>query len=199
MPAGTPGFRRVLVRPSQVRVRTDRWHCELWPYRLGKGGGEMIGLMKGLIAMSVLMMSQAAVATEPKPKTAPTRDQITERDKWNLTDIFANDAAFEAAFKQVEGLIGGLGSLKGTLGRSPESLLAALKMRDDTMSQLEKVILYAGLSYHQDMSVGETQGRFDRVQSLGNKAGEAVSWFVPEVLNIPVETVRSWLWPAEAK
>lgn len=150
----------------------------------------MIGLMKGLIVMSVLMMG--ATTTEAKPKTAPTRDQITERDKWKLTDIFATDAAFEAAFKKVEGLVDRLPSLKGTLSRSPESLLAGLKTRDDAMSDLEKVTLYAGLSYHQDMSVGETQGRFDRVQSLGNKASEAVSWFVPEVLSIPVETVRSW-------
>jgi len=152
----------------------------------------MIGFMKGLVVMSVLMLAPAATATEEKPKGAPTRDQIAEQEKWNLADIFADDAAFEAAFKHVEGLVDKIPSLKGTLSRSPESLLAGFRMRDQAMSELEKVMLYAGLSYHQDMSVGETQGRFDRVQSLGTKAAEAVSWFVPEVLSIPAETVHSW-------
>jgi oligoendopeptidase F len=148
--------------------------------------------MKGLVVMSVLMLAPAATATESKPKGAPTRDQIAEQEKWNLADIFAADAAFEAAFKHVEGLVDKIPSLKGTLSRSPESLLAGFRMRDQAMSELEKVMLYAGLSYHQDMSVSETQGRFDRVQSLGTKAAEAVSWFVPEVLSIPAETVHSW-------
>ncbi|MCG8404969.1 MAG: oligoendopeptidase F [Phycisphaerales bacterium] len=153
---------------------------------------------KALMAMSTIMitgwsLSETAVAEpEAKPMGAPTRDQIAEKDKWNLKDIFDSNARFEAAFKKVEGIIEKLPSLKGTLG-SPEGLLKALKLRDETFSELDLVIVYAGLSYHQDMSVGETQGRWDRVQSLGTKAGEAVSWFVPEVLTIPSETADSWM------
>jgi len=153
----------------------------------------MIRLMKGFVVMSVLLtMGPQAVAAEAKPKGAPTRDQIADQDKWNLAEIFPSDVAFEAAFTKVEGLVARLPSLKGTLGRSPESLWAGLKLRDRMGAELDRVSLYAGLSYHQDMSVSETQGRFDRVQSLGTKASEAVSWFEPEVLSIPEETIRSW-------
>lgn len=134
----------------------------------------------------------AVTEPEAKPKTAPTRDQIAEKDKWNLKDIFADDAKFEAAFTKVEGMVENLPSLKGTLG-SPEGLLKALKLRDEAFAELDKVIVYAGLSHHQDMSVGEGQGRWDRVLSLSTKAGEAVSWFMPEVLTIPSETADSWM------
>ena len=37
------------------------------------------------------------------------------------------------------------------------------------------------------MSVSKTAGRNDRARSLATKAGEAASWFVPEILSIPRE------------
>ncbi len=137
----------------------------------------------------------AAVAEEPeaKPKTAPTREQIDERHKWNLADIFPDDAAFEAAFKQVEAQVKRLPELKGTLGRSGDSLLKALATRYEVFADLEKVMLYAGLSYHQDMSVSQAQGRWDRVETLSTRAQEAISWLTPEVLTIPWETLDSWM------
>lgn len=136
-----------------------------------------------------------AVAQEAPAKHSgpPTRDMIAENDKWDLSQIFKTDADFDAAYKKVEGMIPGMTALKGTLGQSGEALLKALQTRDAIGLEFDRLMVYAGLSYHQDMSVSATQGRSDKVQSLGTKVGEAMSWFVPEVLTIPSETISSWM------
>lgn len=128
-----------------------------------------------------------------KPIGAPTRDQIAEKDKWNLSDIFETDAAFDAAFAKTAAMIPDVKALRGTLSASGESLLAALKARDTLMLELDRLIVYAGLSYHQDMSVSAAQARDSRTHSLATTAGEATSWFVPELLTIPWETIESWM------
>ncbi|MFQ5501458.1 MAG: oligoendopeptidase F [Phycisphaerae bacterium] len=123
----------------------------------------------------------------------PTRDQIAEKDKWNLEDIYSDDAAFEDGFRSVEGLITKMPSLKGTLAQSPDRFLMAMKVRDTLLREFDRVLLYAGLSYHEEMSLNKPLGRWERVQSLGTKVSESVSWFIPEVLTIPKVTIDEWM------
>lgn len=136
-----------------------------------------------------------AVAAEPEAKAAGprVRSQIDTQYKWDLTTIFADDAAWEAAFKKVEAMTAEFSLLKGTLGKSAEALKKGLSMRDALSKQYEAVMLYAGLSFHEDMSQSEAQGRWDRVQSLGTKVGAATSWFTPEILAIDAKTIYTWV------
>lgn len=135
-----------------------------------------------------------AVAQEAQPPNATKqRSDIPEKYRWNLTEIFVNDPAYESAFKRMESLIHRFKELKGALGKSGESLLAGLQLRDELSAELDRVMVYSGLSYHEDMSVSATQGRWDRAQSLGTRAAEAMSWMVPEILTLAPETVNSWM------
>lgn len=150
-------------------------------------------LMAG--SSEALMAAEATVEAPTGPKT---RDQIETKYKWNLTDIYDSDAAFEAAFKHVEAQVTAFKTRQGTLGQSGDRLLKALQARDELSMELEKLYLYAGLSFHEDMSVSMTQGRFDRVQSLGVRAGEATSWFEPELLAVDETKLRTWIAENEA-
>jgi oligoendopeptidase F len=128
-----------------------------------------------------------------KPTNFAKREEVPQRYRWNLSDLFTDDAHFECAFADVDKQIAQIAALAGTLGRSAESLLAALALRDDMSARLDKVTLYAGLGYHQDMSASAAQGRWDRVQSLSTKASEAMSWIAPEILFLSPDKVRSWI------
>jgi len=138
--------------------------------------------------------AEAPTATaEAAPKTLPDRSEIDERYKWDLTDIFENAVAFEAAFADVNAQIDEIRRKQGTLADGAEGLLATLRLRDSLFANLDNLIAYAGLSYHEDMSNNAAQGRFDRCTTLGTQAGEAASWFEPELLALPEETVRGWM------
>lgn len=137
------------------------------------------------------------LAPQEQPAVTLKREDIDRSYRWDLTDLFEDVGAWEAAFKNVEGKTEQLAGLKGTLGRSSESLLKALQLRDQTSAELGVVFQYAGLSYYLDMKNSEAGGRFERVKSLGTKANEATSWFVPEILSLPEETISSWMDDSE--
>ena len=51
------------------------------------------------------------------------RSEIDEKYRWDLSELFADQAAFESSFKTSEKMIGQLAALKGTLGKYTDDLL----------------------------------------------------------------------------
>jgi oligoendopeptidase F len=127
---------------------------------------------------------------------APTpleRGQIPDRFKWDLTSIFPDWEAWQAAYDRLEVLIGRFGALQGTLEQGADALVAALKLRDD-IGQLEyRVWYFASLWYDQDQRDNAINARRQRVQILFAKAAEASAWFDPELLRVPLATVQAWM------
>jgi oligoendopeptidase F len=64
---------------------------------------------------------------------------------------------------------------------------------DDMGALSYRVWYYASLHYDEDQRNNEINARRQQVQILFAKQQQASSWFNPEVLAIPIETVRGWL------
>src|SRR5688572_20289271 len=78
------------------------------------------------------------------------RDQIPDRFKWNLKNIFSDWDAWHAAYDHLDQSIAAFAGLQGTLAKGADQLLASLKLRDE-IGQLEyKVWYFASLWYDQD-------------------------------------------------
>ena len=138
------------------------------------------------------------MSTQPGPTVQVStgvreRDQIPERFKWDLTSIFPDWASWEAGCQALDAKIGAFAALQGTLAEGPVRLRAALTLRDD-MGQLEyKVWYFASLWYDQDQRDNQVNARRQQVQILFAKAAQASAWFDPELLEIPLATVRDWM------
>ena len=121
------------------------------------------------------------------------RDQIPDRFKWNLKNIFAGWEAWQVAYEQLDRGISAFAALQGTLDKGPGHLLEALKLRDE-IGQLEyKVWYFASLWYDQDQRDNQINGRRQQVQILFAKAAQASAWFDPELLKVPLTTVEGWM------
>src|ERR1700712_25096 len=121
------------------------------------------------------------------------RQEIADRFKWNLTSIFADWDAWQAAYDELDRQIDEFASLQGTLGGGAAALLHALTLRDQ-IGQLEyKVWYFASLWYDQDQRDNQINARRQQVQILFAKAAQASAWFDPELLQVPLATVRGWL------
>jgi oligoendopeptidase F len=141
----------------------------------------------------ILAMHAHAPAEAPAAPSLRERDQIPDRFKWNLRNIFPDWASWDAAYAELDRKIGSFATLQGTLARGGDRLLAALKLRDD-IGQLEyKVWYFASLWYDQDQRDNQINARRQQVQILFAKAAQASSWFDPELLKIPLETVQEWM------
>jgi len=145
------------------------------------------------VAMLALLGMALTVWASPVGVGEDERDRIPDKYKWNLGDIFPTEAAWEAAYKKVEGIVEAAKAVKGTLGKSPEALLEGLKLRDKLGAEFSHVAHYASLAYSLNMKDMKAAARFERIRSLGTRASQATSWFVPELLTIPKEKIHEWL------
>jgi oligoendopeptidase F len=129
-----------------------------------------------------------SAATRPR-----TRAAIDDRHKWNLADIYPDWQSWEAARAELERRIEEYAALKGTLAQGPDRLLAAYRLNDDLGQLAYKVYFYPSLKYDEDQRDNDVNARKQQVQALMARWQEATSWFSPELLAIPLETVRGWL------
>ena len=134
-----------------------------------------------------------AMTTTSPAATTPERSAIEERFKWDLTPMYANEAAWDKHYQQVGELVGQFAQRKGMVGKSAADLLAALQQRDQINIQLEKLSAYASMRKDEDMRQPAQQALAQRSQTLEVKYAEASAWFQPELLQIPEPRLREWL------
>ena len=138
------------------------------------------------------------VAT-PEPPTTRTRrrEEIPDRFKWNLNDIFPDWSAWEGAYKQLEAGIERYAALKGTLATGPGKLLDAFKLSEELGQLAYRVWYFPSLRYDEDQRDNTVNARRQQVQILFARWKQAESWFNPELLQIPLDTVRGWMDQSE--
>ena len=136
------------------------------------------------------MSSSAA----PAPSTlVPAREAIDTKYTWDLTSIFSSWDAWEVAFQQLDQGIEAYKKYEGTLSQGAGQLLLALQDRDALGQLSYKVWYYPSLQYDEDQRNNTINARRQRVQLLIAKWQQATSWFNPELLKLPFDTVQQWL------
>jgi oligoendopeptidase F len=103
---------------------------------------------------------------------------------WDLTDLYPNDAAWNADKGAIQAEIGRLAQLRGTLGRDAASLRTALQTVSDLYRKLLRFYIYASLKADEDLRVAPNQERKQQAQDVFTAMGEATAWVEPEILAI---------------
>jgi len=114
----------------------------------------------------------------------PTREEIDENYKWNLSDIYTSDGDWEQDFEWIENNLSGYSQYIGKLNTGSETLLSCLKFDDSIGIKTERLYLYAMLAKDGDMRVNKYQGMDDRIKSLYAKVSAESSFIKPELLEI---------------
>jgi oligoendopeptidase F len=125
--------------------------------------------------------------------TSLDRDEIDDRYKWNLTDIYPDWETWEADLQLLEKKMDDFAALRGTLKSGPDALLKASKMNDDLNMLAFKVYRYPQLTRDVDTRNQDASAKLQRVSILFSKFNVATAWLNPELLEIPWPTMKSWL------
>ena len=139
-------------------------------------------------------MSSPAVAA---PAVVPPRGEIASKYTWDLSSIFPSWEAWETAFEELDAAIERYRGHEGTLAQGGDRLLQAYKDADHLGQLAYRVWYYAALHYDEDQRDNSVNARRQRVQLLIARWRQATSWFNPELLRIPLETVRTWMTEAD--
>jgi oligoendopeptidase F len=138
-----------------------------------------------------------ATASTLPPARSRNRAEIADRFKWQVSDIFQSWEEWDAAYKQLEAGVEQYAALKGTLSKGAEALLAAFELSGQLGQLAYRVWYYPSLQYDEDQRDNTINARRQQVQILFAKWKQADSWFSPELLQIPINTVRAWMLTEE--
>jgi oligoendopeptidase F len=135
----------------------------------------------------------------PAVKRLPTRSQVKPADTWDLSSLFPNDEAWEAAFTKWEKRIPGYAKFQGKLAQGPKALAACLRFDIDLDRAAERLSTYAFLKTAEDTGNSDYQRMLGRFRNASSRAGQAASYIRPEILAIPAAKMKKYLDSAELK
>ncbi|KRK36885.1 oligoendopeptidase F [Levilactobacillus parabrevis] len=118
-------------------------------------------------------------------KQIPERAAVPEALTWDLTPIYADDAAFKQAVAAIKAQAKQVATKQDQLAESAGDLYEVTAAIFDLNRQLEKVYVYASLKNDQDTSDANAQALSGQAESLVATVAAATSWYEPEVLALP--------------
>ncbi len=121
-----------------------------------------------------------------------SRDQIEERYRWDLSSIFADDAAFEAALEAAKELPAQFAAYQGKISQSAADLLAYLKLDDQADLALTKLVNYAERKSDEDTRQSRYQDYSSQVMTLWVSLSSACAWFTSELLSLSEEQMEAF-------
>ncbi len=135
-------------------------------------------------ALATLAAPAAWAANPAAPASSAPAAAANPPAVWNLTSLYADDAAWNAAREKALAEMPQLKALQGTLGTSAASLLAGLDKVYGMQRQVNRLDAYATLKSDEDTAVAANQALRQRSDAVGTQFGEAVSWSSPEIVAI---------------
>ncbi|MFB6172233.1 MAG: oligoendopeptidase F [Haloarculaceae archaeon] len=130
--------------------------------------------------------------------SVPERGEIDEQYKWDLTDLYADEDEWEAAYEAVEERLDDLREYEGRVTESAATLQEVLQLREDLLRKVSNVAAYARLRRDEDTTDQHCQALAARAQSLSAEASSAASFVEPELQQADRETIESFVDAAPA-
>src|ERR1051325_1933493 len=123
----------------------------------------------------------------------PTRADIPESDKWDLTCLFADVGKWQEDFAWLQQTYPRIAQWKGKLGGAARDLDEFLEFEKELEQKIEKLYHFASLQLAEDGANGEYLARLGQLQNLLTKIGETTAFVVPEIQAIEQETFARFL------
>ena len=113
------------------------------------------------------------------------RNEIAEQDKWDLTAIFADTAAWDAAYEKAEQEIRKLPEVIANMTDSADALYQATRMLYTlSAEEVDRICTYAHLRFSEDTTNNEARQLYGRANNLVTAFSSAAAAFSPNLLTL---------------
>lgn len=125
--------------------------------------------------------------------TVPPRSEIALEHRWNDESLFETDEAWEATRRALADELPALRAFAGTLGDGAGRLADWMERLNEVYAEIERLFIYAMMSYSVNALDEEARARYDRAEALYSQVMAAISFTDPELVAIGHATIRGWL------
>lgn len=121
-----------------------------------------------------------------------SRNDVPDKEKWNLEDIYPSVAEWEEDYVNIESMIPALKDYDGNITNA-FGLFGYLSLEEFISSIFEKVYVYPMLMLDLDTRNAEAQSLLSRAKSLSVKLNAANSFFMPFLLSLDEEVLKTYI------
>ena len=111
----------------------------------------------------------------------PTRADIPDSDKWDLTHLFVDVSKWNEDVEWIRRTFPKISEWKGRVGESAKTLAEVLEFEKQLDLKIERVYHFASLQLAEDSANNDYLTRFGQLQNLMTKLAEASAFVVPEI------------------
>lgn len=111
----------------------------------------------------------------------PSRQDVPEQFRWNLSALFPTDAAWEIGLADLTAKIGTIERLKNQFCADKAKFKEILAFYSDYMMLEERLGYYAHLRMTEDEGNSESRGRFARYMGTATQGQGTWAWFIPAI------------------
>ncbi|MCK5077815.1 MAG: oligoendopeptidase F, partial [Calditrichia bacterium] len=126
-------------------------------------------------------------------KTYKSREEIPEKYKWDVSIIYKTDKSWEHDYKIIKDELPALEKFKNKISESSEELFNFINLMHEFEQKIEKLYVYAHLKKDEDTRAPYYQELYQKSHSLFTKLSELTSFFMPEIMAMPEEKLKSFI------
>lgn len=120
------------------------------------------------------------------------REEVRVEDTWNVADMYATEADWEAALAKAEALTAEIEAMEGKCCASAENLLFVLDKLAEGHQILSLAYNYAQRLFDQDQKNTKHQAMSAKVGALHAKCAAKTAFIDPEILDTPDEVIENY-------
>ncbi|HEX1652828.1 TPA: oligoendopeptidase F [Streptococcus pneumoniae] len=121
------------------------------------------------------------------------RNEINEKDTWDLSTIYPTDQAWEEALKDLTEQLETVAQYEGHLLDSADNLLEITEFSLEMERQMEKLYVYAHMKNDQDTREAKYQEYYAKAMTLYSQLDQAFSFYDPEFMEISEKQYADFL------
>ena len=114
------------------------------------------------------------------------RKDIAEKYKWDLSEYFASDKAWDTTFAEVESKYQKISEFEGKLNNEKD-IFDCMTFESELSKKIGRLYVYASLRTREDQSDSIAQERLEKISSLGTKISATSSFVSVEISELSNE------------
>ncbi|NQU21581.1 MAG: oligoendopeptidase F [Candidatus Nealsonbacteria bacterium] len=149
--------------------------------------------MKRLSVLWSLPLILVMLCQMPARSQTRERADVPAKDTWNLQHVYPSEEAWDAARKKLADEFPKVSAFKGTLAKSPDRLLACLKLNTSIDKELTRLFCYVAMKSDEDTRNSKYQGMKQVLRKMATDYSSRASFIAPEVAAMDDATIAGFI------
>ncbi len=121
------------------------------------------------------------------------RCEIDDKYKWDLSKIYKSSEEVENDLNKILSLTKEFKLYENHLLDSDKTLLEAINKYYEIIRTIDKLVVYANMKHHEDMSISENLALVKKIDNICDKIFSDISFFTPELLKSNYTVVEKYM------